>query len=231
MKKMLALMILAAMPLFLTAEAKSNNSSCCDPCCPPPPVVKCDKVDPQFGYFYLTEEQLVENCFDTVSWANAGSVNTDGIFIDSSNPDRIVLVKKGIYLATFTVTGNVVFISDATAAATVATTTGICCDKFQFALYLNEGDSPIPGSTYAGSTLSFPTSGTTQTPGRGECSTEVVGQVIFRVNDRNSFIQLVNQSENNVELDNEAGTNCVQKFGNNVSASIAIQRLSGLNID
>ncbi|MCE5316627.1 MAG: hypothetical protein LLG04_04610 [Parachlamydia sp.] len=230
MKKMLALMILAAMPLFLTVEAKDSNSSCVDPCCPQPPVVKCDKVDPQFGYFYLTEEQEVEACFDTVSWANAGSVNTNGIFIDSSNPDRIILVKKGIYLATFTVTGTAIFISDANAAENVASVSGICCEKFQFALYLNEGEFPIPGSTYAGSTLSFPTQ-VTQTPGRGECSTEIVGQVIFRVNDKNSFLQLVNQSENNVDLNNEAGTNWVQKFGNNVSASIAIQRLSGLNID
>lgn len=228
MKKMLALMLLA-MTFTLTAEAIKADDNCC---CPPPPKCDCDKPDPQFGYFYLTEEQCVETCFDSVSWENAGSVNTDGIFIDSSNADRIVLKKKGYYLVTYTVTGEVFFKNGNTAdtANTPAQPEPGCCNKFQFALYLNEGYEPIPGSTYAGNNQNFNPPAAPDYI-RGECATEVVGQVIFRVNEKDSFIQLVNQSENNVLLDNEAGTNCPQKFGFNVSASIAIQRLSGLNLD
>lgn len=227
MKKFLALMLLAAMPLLpVSIEAKSHDSSSSSsqPCCD-------DRPDPQFGYFYLTEEQCVEECFDTVSWEDAGSVNTDGVFIDSANPDRIVLKRKGYYLATFTVTGEVfrkVAADGSNAAATPAVLGGICCEKFQFALYLNEGDQPIPGSTYAGNSQ-FVYDATAGVP--GACSTEVVGQVIFRVNDRNSFIQLVNQSENAFLLDNEAGTNYPPKFGFNVSASISIQRLSNIHIE
>lgn len=183
-------------------------------------------VDPEFGYFYLTNNQLVEGCFGTVCWGDAGSVNTDDIFLSDQSIDQIVLKKKGYYLATYTITG---FVSNP-ATSTTPTQGPACCDKFQFALYLNEGDQPIPGSTYAGSTLSFnPPSGVTIDD--GECATEIVGQVIFRVNEKDSIIQLVNQSENSVRLDNEAGTNQCYKFGNNVSASIAIQRLSNLQID
>ncbi|MCE5316626.1 MAG: hypothetical protein LLG04_04605 [Parachlamydia sp.] len=217
MKKMLALMLAAALSLLtLTAEAG-------------------DTPDPEFGYFYLEDGQFVQACFGTVSWEHAGSVHTDDVFIDSSNNDRIILKKKGYYLATFTLTGRVSNPVGATAnapapaASTPAIIDGICCQKFQFALYLNEGDDPIPGSTYAGSTLFFSDPPSAQT--EGSCNTEVVGQVIFRVSDRNSFIQLVNQSENSVLLDDNAGTSNREKFGDNVAVSIAIQRLSGLNID
>ena len=155
MKKMLALMLMA-FTFTLTAEAIVAEN--CKPCCPPPPKCECDKpADPQFGYFYLTEEQCVEACFDTVSWENAGSVNSDGVFIDPSNADRIILKKKGFYLVTYTLTGEAFLKKDGT-ADTTDTPAQIenCFAKFQFALYLNEGYEPIPGSTYAGNTPFFP---------------------------------------------------------------------------
>jgi len=228
MKKMLALMLMA-ITFTLTAEAIVAVDS--KPCCPPPPKCECEKpADPQFGYFYLTEEQCVEACFDTVSWENAGSVNSDGVFIDPSNADRIILKKKGYYLVTYTLTGEP-FLKNGT-ADTTDTPVQIenCFAKFQFALYLNEGYEPIPGSTYAGNTPFLPCVGSPNGIS-GEIPTEIVGQVIFRVNEKDSFIQLANQSEISFLLDNEAGTCYPPKFGYNVSASIAIQRLSGLNID
>ncbi|MCE5316924.1 MAG: hypothetical protein LLG04_06125 [Parachlamydia sp.] len=227
MKKMLALM-LVAFTFTLTAEAIVAEN--CKPCCPPSPKCECDKpADPQFGYFYLTEEQCVEACFDTVSWENAGSVNTEGVFIDSSNADRIILKKKGFYLATYTLTGEAFLKKDGTVDTTsLQTQLENCFAKFQFALYLNEGDEPIPGSTYAGNTPFLPCISAPNGVS-GESATEIVGQVIFRVIEKDSFIQLVNQSETSFLLDNEAGTCYPPKFGFNVSASIAIQRLSGLD--
>lgn len=218
MKNLLSLLLLAALPLLpVKADAKNHDSSSSD-------SSQCEKFDPEFGYFYITHDELVEGCFETVTWTDAGSVNTDDIFLAPHSIDQIILKKKGYYLATYTVTG---FVSNP--ATTNTPTQGpVCCDKFQFALYLNEGDQPIPGSTYAGNTESVLGQSNIDS---GPCVTEVVGQVIFRVNERNSVLQLVNQSENSVQLVSDAGTNNCSKFGPNVSASIAIQRLSNLQID
>lgn len=170
----------------------SSSSSSCD--CPD---------SPQFGYFYVTNDQtLPGGQFAEVFWIDSGSVHTDGIFVNPSDPCEILLQKRGVYLATYIVTGD----NQADQAQPE--------QQFQFALYLNDGETPIPGSTYA-----------TYTGGQTE-AINMKGSVIFHVSEKNSTLALVNQCENTVEIDNDAGTNNTGEFGNNVSASLVIRRLS-----
>lgn len=205
MKKLTTLLLLAALSMLAQPiEAKENTKKCCVQKCSVQD--KCKHKDPEFGYFYLVSDQTVDgNEFDPVSWELAGSVNTDDIFIDSSDPTKIILKKRGYYLVNYIVTADVI-----TEAANPD-------PGFQFALYLNDSSLPIAGSTYGtGLTSNGP---------------QVNGQVVFRVDEIKSTLQLVNQCENSVELDNDVGTDNTNEFGFNVSGSLVIQRLSNLKFE
>lgn len=212
MKKIGLFLIMAATLLAPSIGANASHKKCCPPkCCPPVCQKKCPCPSPEFGYFYVTNDDFATlGSLEEVFWFLASSVHTDDIFIDPSDPCDILLKKPGLYLATYIVTGEI-----------QTATKEQPSNGFQFALYLNRdiGTSPIPGSTY-GTGQAFPG----QEPNIG-------GRVIFRVTERNSTLALVNQCENTVILDNDVGTDNVQEFGNNVSVSLYVQRLSSLGFE
>lgn len=222
MKKLCAFLLLAAIPLAQPVEAKASKTF--------PQIVaskkaavkkvedssssssSCHAQDPEFGYFYLTVDQLIKGgCFEPVNWAQAGSVNTDDIFINPSDSTNILLKKPGYYLVTYSLT-----VDEGPAAVKPVGSDGPV--GFQFALYLNDSNVPLSGSTYAQGTLN-------------EEAIQLNGQVIFRVNAPDSNLRLVNQCEFTVELDNDAGTNNIAEFGPNVSGSMVVQRLSNLKFE
>jgi hypothetical protein len=127
------------------------------------------------------------------------ATDEEDIYIDPSDSTAIVLAKPGFYKISYLLTPT--------------TTSG----DVQFSLHLDNGITPIPGSTYA---IGNSTAGD---------EAQLVGDVLFVSGQENAALRLWNQSDVDAALSNQAGTDDSETWGNNVSASITIFRIAKLD--
>ena len=154
-----------------------------------------------FGYFYVQNAQVINGptaggVYSSVVWDQSKDEHTSDIHINPNDLDEIIIEDRGTYVAHFTILGH---------PSTVGQTT------YRFALLLN--GQLVPGSVYA------------VTADANDPIEELVGQVVFRVNSKDSVLRLVNDSvdASNVTLDNIAGHSGA---ADNVTASIFIEQLN-----
>jgi hypothetical protein len=134
-----------------------------------------------------------------VPWTEDGSLHTRGLSINFFNNTQIVIEHPGLYQVDYNVTG---FTPGGGRGPS---------NPFQFAGYLN-------GSIISNSIFS-----------QGESNeAEVTGQFLVKILEKSSFLQLVNQTNIEVTLDDDAGTTDTTDFGNNISASIIIKKVGDL---
>lgn len=151
-----------------------------------------------YGYFYVTDEQALAaisgDTYACVEWNPAFALETHEVFLDSEDSCNIILEDKGVYLVTYTVTAE-----------------NLTDGNFKFALLLN--GELIPGSIYGSSTTSD-----------GDDDVEqLVGQVIFEVDSKNSALRLVNDTNFEVDLVSISDGN-----GDSATASILIEKINKL---
>jgi hypothetical protein len=163
--------------------------------------------DSQFAFFYLDEEQFLDNG-DEVIWDAFNGTHTDGIFVDQTAAPTtdIIIAERGIYLVTWVLT--------------VATDPTISDNgAVQFQLELNGND--IAGGVYA-TTIVEPDSESFK-------AGQLFGQTVITVVNTNSRLSLANDSDKTVELVSNllyAEDEEVSESEFNISASIFIQKLS-----
>lgn len=161
--------------------------------------------NPRYGYFFTDDDQDLDT-FDAVNWDSDKSTSSPGIFVNAENSHFIQIADTGVYLVTYNLTVEL-------------NGTDSDAGDVQFALYLNNGELPIPGTTYGvGNAIN---DGTRFEP-------QLTGQAVIRIFERNTLLSLNNQCENSVELDDDVGTDNPDDFGFNVSGSIYIQRIDSL---
>jgi hypothetical protein len=173
--------------------------------------------DPSWAYAYITASQTL-NSTDPVTWNGNNGTFSEGVFLSFDDPTLLVIKHPGIYIVSYSTTVEVVTPNSDQGDA-------------QFALFLNE--NIVPGSIYGvGNAFSsdFITSVFTGAGMSGSFDTETQcnGQVIVKVKDHNSVLSLKNHCENTLSLSATAGTDELQVWGNNVAASIAIQKIDKL---
>lgn len=197
--------------------------------------------DPRWGYVYADNTQdlspgsLVNNILvsgDAVDWADPNKgiqgVFSEGVFVDRDDTTKIVIQHPGFYLVTYSAT---VRLND-NVNTVIETDDG----DAQLALYLN--DEIVKGSIYGvGNAFSneFITGvftgalGPSGPTGPFDAQSQINGQVILQVRDYFSTLSLNNHCENDLIIDNHAGTDTETEdedfWGNNVSASIVINRI------
>ncbi len=100
----------------------------------------CGK-EAQYAYFYTTLPQTIAGSvfnppvvLNSVNWSQGGKVSQDDIFLDKSDPTKIVVKKPGVYAITYTASG---------------------LGALQLALYLN--GVIVPGSTFGVANQLLPT--------------------------------------------------------------------------
>jgi hypothetical protein len=179
-------------------------------------VQPAEAADPRWGYFYLTE--TIDDLYpgEPVDWDGPVNgiqqIHSEGVFVNPDDSTTIILKHPGTYLVTYSLT---VEESNDNVSDTEP-------GNVQFALFLN--DSIVPGSTYA---IGNAYSSDFISYFLGvliDAESQIYGQVLVVVNDYNSLLALVNECGNLVDLSAQAGTDD-PNFGNNVSASILIQRI------
>lgn len=179
------------------------------------PGVCQGNIQPQYGYFYNDAgvEAMLEGTF--VPWTN-DSVHSEGIWLDSSNDTKINLVESGVYAVTYSVTA--MYNSD------------ILPDTaFAFGLYLNGSTTPIRGSVYANNTIAVSES---EDYPDSLVVAQDNGQVLFRVCDHCSYIQLGYVPENPDFIDIYSDIsliNDVDEGITNVAASVYIRKIDNIH--
>lgn len=165
----------------------------------------CERaVDPRFGFFYLNEDQFLDDG-QYVNWNANNGTHTDGVNVSTIDSTDIVLAERGLYLVTWVLT----VATDPTIPLNGGT---------QFQLVLN--DFNVPGGNYA-TTVPQYTSAV-------ELPTQLYGQAIITVVNSNSLLSLRNDSNKSVELVSDLLSEVAEEETSqfNVSASIVIQKLS-----
>jgi hypothetical protein len=153
-----------------------------------------------YGYFYVNNAQSIGGptaggLYSGVIWDQSNDEHSHDIHINSNNLDEIVIEDRGTYVAHFTTFGT---------PSTEGQT------SYRFGLELN--GELVPGSIFA------------VTANADDPIEELVGQVVFRVTEKDSVIRLVNDSADNanVTLANIAGHSGA---ANNVTASLYIEQI------
>ena len=237
LKKLLSLMILTSIPLLATPESASDVNQLATrsrhshkpkkhkkhshsshkhshkPNC-------CQQTPAQWGYFFINDpdnEQILDPG-DAVNWNVTNATSSSGIFISPSDNTQITITYPGVYEVIYTTEPVYPREPDAfNASYTLESNLAAPFGDVQFALYLNSGSSPIPGSTYAIGDVGF---------GNG---VECTGQVIFTVFSGPANLSLNNQCETSILLTAETGTGDLATYGPNVAASLAIQRIDTIH--
>lgn len=164
-------------------------------------TASADHHSPRWGVFTNSTNIEVDSG-DPIPWLGF-STESDGITTDSTDSSKIVIEHSGVYIVNYILTLEGVDFGDTDA---------------QFALFLNEGATPVPGSTFAIADI-----GSGDIDNEATFIRQLVGQAIVHVTRGNSTLQLFNWSPFDVELISDIiDTN---PWGDNVSASLLIQRV------
>jgi hypothetical protein len=179
--------------------------------------MSAEASDPRWGYAFLSNSQtLVSN--EPVSWSGEQGTFSEGVYLNIADPTIVIIKHPGVYLVRYSTTVEV-----------LATSDGTDDGDAQFALYLNE--SIVPGSiygvgnAYSSDFITYYFDAIFDDDLVYDAETQCNGQVILKVRDHFSQLTLKNHCENVLELSATAGTDDPIDWGNNVAASIFVERI------
>lgn len=187
-------------------------------------AMPAEASDPRWAYVYVDDSQnLIPD--QPVDWGfRNNGVFSNGVFIKKDDTQAVIIKNPGVYLVTYITTVRVV--DDESMADD---------GDAQFALYLNneivDGSIYGTGNAYSDLFISavFNSALDNDVDQDYDAQSQIRGQVIFRVREEYSRLCLRNHCENELNIDNSVGTDTTSGdpdfWGNNVSASMIIQRI------